>query len=365
MGNKKVIAVIIGILLAVCLIFGIIGLLESKKTPRVKPEVKYQVTYKYYLNDVEVAQMPTNPKMIVDEGSSVASTKEADVEKLYAFNTATCTNNVTYTWNEDTWTFTPSNTADSTCSLYFVTTYNTFKLEVKNAKIEGESEMKVKRGEDAVIKITPDEGYIFEKAECTNNEVAEWDNDAKELIVRSITLETSCKANFVIGKFTVETQVNLGTGTTKVEYEYGKKIELKVTPAEGYGNPDITCTNDQKATWKDNTLTIDKLTNSTVCTITFKKLQTKVDYTVSLDVGTLGTILSGTNPAKVTAGGSVSWNIRVSEGYIINENPTCSTGTPSVTTSGNDYIITLKDVDKDGDCSIIYKQQTQTQQPTE
>lgn len=366
MGNKSAMPIIIGALSIICLIFGIIGFLENQKKPSVKPEIKYQVTYKYYLNNVEVAQMPTNPKMISDEGSSTASTKEVDVEKLYAFNTATCTNNVTYTWDEETWTFTPSNTADSTCSLYFVTTYNTFKLEVKNAKIKGESEAKIKRGEDAVVKITPDEGYVFEKAECTNNEVAEWNNDAKELIVRSITLETSCKANFVIGKFTVETQVNLGTGTTKVEYEYGKKIELKVTPAEGYRNPDITCTNDQKATWNNDTLIIDKLTNSTLCTITFKKLQTKVDYTVSLDLGELGlgTILFGTNPSKVPVGGSVSWNIRVNEGYII-ENATCSTGTSHIDKSGDDYIVTLKNVDKDGGCSLIYKQQTQAQQTTE
>lgn len=363
MENKKVIAILIGTLTTICLILGLIGLLQSKRTPKIIPEKKYQVTYKYYLNDVEVSQMPTNPTLISseeegEEGSS-SSSDEMSVERLYAFNTATCTNNVTYTWDETTWTFTPSNTADSTCSLYFVTTYNVVKVEATNAKITSSKEMKVKRGEDAVIKITPNEGYTFEKAECTNDEIVDWDNDAKELIVRGITLETTCNANFIISKFSVETQVNMGTGTTKVEYEYGKKVEIKVNPAEDYGNPDIVCTNDQKGTWKDNLFTIEKLTNNTKCTITFKKLQSQNEYTVSLDVGTNGNILSGANPAKVTAGGSMSWNVRVNEGYVP-EDLTCRGVSGSYKLSGTDYIVTLKNVTEDTECTIVYKQQ-QTQ----
>lgn len=354
MNNKKTLMIILIALTSVCLCLGTVGLLENKKNakPDVKPQREYQVTYKYYLNDVEVSQMPTNATMISseEEASSSSTKKEMDVEKLYAFNTYSCTNNVTGTWNDDTWTFTHSNTADATCSLYFVTTYNTVRVEATNAKITSDKEIKVTRGQDAVIKITPDEGYTFEEAKCTNNEVVDWDNDAKELIIRSVTLETTCNAKFKMSKFTVETQVNNGTGTTKVEYEYGKKVEIKTIPAEEYGDPEIVCSNEQKATWKDDTLTIEKLTNDTKCTITFKKTQSKISYTVTLDVGDHGRIASGKATTEIMAGANAWWNINVDSGWLIDQ-VTCTAGSARVT--GSD--IKLENITSDAECVVLYK----------
>ncbi len=360
MENKKIIAIVIGVLTSVCLVLGIVGLLESKKTPKIEPKKNYQVTYKYYLNGVEVAQMPVNPKQIVDEGSSITSSNEMNVEELYEFNTAKCTNNVTYTWDKENWTFTTDNTADSTCSLYFVTTYNVVKVEATNAKITTPAEIKVKRGEDAVIKITPTEGYEFEKAECSNEKTVDWDKDAKELIIRGVTSETSCKVSFVISKFSVEVQVNMGSGSTKVDYEYGKAVEIKnVTPAEEYGNPDIVCTNDQKATWKDNTLNIEKLTDNTKCSITFKKLQSKVSFTATIDVGENGRLESGASSTVVASGSSASWTVRANEGYIIDSDPTCTAGV--VYRSGsNPYVIKLENITSDAECTINYHKVTET-----
>lgn len=367
MENKKIIAIIIGIFSAICLVLGVIGLLESKKAPKIEPVKNYQVTYKYYLNDVEVTQMPVNPKQIVNEGSSVSSSSsEMSVEKLYAFNTATCTNNVTYKWDDENWKFTPSNTADSTCSLYFVTTYNVVKIEATNAKVTTPTEMKIKRGEDAVIKITPTEGYEFEKVECSNkNQETEWVKEAKELIIKSVNSEISCKASFVISKFNVEVQVNMGNGSTKVEYEYGKAIEIKnIIPAEEYGNPDIACTNDQKATWKDNTLLIEKLTNNTKCTVTFKKLQSKVSFTVTIDVGNNGRLESGAVSTVVTSGSSASWTVRANDGYTIDSDPTCTAGV--VYRSGsNPYVIKLEKITSDAECTVNYRKIVEEQPSTQ
>ena len=357
MDSKKPLLIVLIILTASCLCLGTVGLLENRKNskPNDKPQRDYQVTYKYYLNDVEVAQMPTNATMISEEEESSVSSKkeEMDVEKLYAFNTYKCTNNVTGTWNDTTWTFTHSNTADATCSLYFVTTYNTVKIEVTNAKIESQSELKVNRAQDAVIKIIPNEGYVFDEASCTNNEVVDWDKDAKELIVRSVTLETTCIAKFKMSKFTVETQVTNGAGSTKVEYEYGKKVDITTVPAEEYGNPEIVCTNEQKGTWKDDVFTIEKLTNDTKCAITFKKVQTKVSFTVSIDVGTHGTLESGASSTVVLAGASASWTVRAKEGYIINADPTCTAGTV-VRSGSNPYVIKLENVTADAECTVNY-----------
>ena len=352
--NKKALMIVLIALTVVSACLGIVGLLENKKNakPTDKPQRNYNVTYKYYLNEIEVAQMPVNSTMISSEETSSSSSQTQEtmnVEKLYAFNTYKCTNNVTGTWNDSTWTFTHSNTADATCSLYFVTTYNTVKIEATNAKITSESEMKVSRGQDAVIKITPNEGYIFEEANCTNNEVVDWDKDANELIVRSVTLETNCVAKFKMSKFNVETQVTNGAGSTKVEYEYGKKVDITTIPAEEYGDPEIVCTNDQKGTWKDNVFTIEKLTNDTKCAITFKKVQTKVSFTITLDVGTHGTIASGKATTEIMAGSNAWWNINVESGWAIS-GVTCTAGTAIVT--GSD--IKLENINSDADCTVTY-----------
>ena len=354
MQNKKIIAIIIGIMFVICLALGVLGFLKSKKTDK-EPEkpITYQVTYKYYLNDVEVARMPENPTLITPAEEASSSVQETDFKKLYAFNTATCTNNVTYTWNDSTWTFTPSNTADSTCSLYFVTTYNKVKIEVTNATITSSAETDIDRGKDAVIKIKPNEGYSFKESICTADQKAEWDKDANELLIRNVINETSCNVYFEISKFNVEIEVNMGSGTTKFESEYGKKIESKITPAEGYGSPTITCSNDQDGTWASDLFTIEKLTNETKCVVTFKKLQSKQEYTVSLDLMEKGTLLSGTNPTKVVAEGSVSWNVRANENYTVSD-VTCDSGSGSVNPSENDYIITVSGITKDTECSVLY-----------
>ncbi len=369
MQKRKLIIIIISVLLCACLVFGVIGLLENKKNSNQKKPVQrnYQITYKYYLNDVEVAQVPTNPTFISEDETGSSSSKIVDdAENLYSFNTYSCTNKVTGKWNDETWSFEHSNTADATCSLYFVTNYNTVKIELTNAKLanEKEKEKRIDRNEDAVFKVNPTEGYKFEKAECTNKEVVEWDEDAKELIVRSITSETTCKANFVVAKFTVETEVDFGTGTTSLEYEYGKKVEIKVEPASEYGNPEITCTNEQKGTWKDNQFVIEKITNNTKCSIKFTKLQSKVQFTVSLDVGSNGLLVSGESSRLVLSGADVSWSVRPNEGYTIKTDPSCTAGKPSVKTSGNDFIITLKEVDQDATCTVIYEKVTSQEQPS-
>ena len=69
MDSKKPLLIVLIILTASCLCLGTVGLLENRKNskPNDKPQRDYQVTYKYYLNDVEVAQMPTNATMISEE----------------------------------------------------------------------------------------------------------------------------------------------------------------------------------------------------------------------------------------------------------------------------------------------------------
>ncbi len=348
MKSKKPIVVLLIALTILSLACGIVGFLESRKNNEKEPtEVKYNVMYKYYLNEIEVEQMPTNPTLV----SSSTSASETSVEKLYAFNTASCTNKVTYKWDEATWTFTPSNTADSTCKIYFVTTYNTIEVKATNGTVTPLASNKIKRGEDAIIKITPTDGYEYEKTTCSNNEVVEWNKDKQELTVKSISAETTCDVVFKISKFTVEIKVNNGTGSTKVEYDYGKKVEINVAAATGYGTPTISCTNNQTGEWKNEIYTIEKLTNETVCTIDFKQIQTNTSFTVTLDPGNHGILASGTPTVTVVRGSYATFNINVDDGWEIDQIQ-CTDGV--VSKSGN--IVTVRNIIQNTECSIIYKE---------
>lgn len=348
MKNKKSIAILLIALTILTLACGIVGFLESRKDEK-KPNnnVKYNVIYRYYLNEVEVEQMPTNPTLI----SSSTSGTDTSAEKLYAFNTASCTNKVTYKWDDATWTFTPDNTADSTCKLYFVTTYNEIKVEATNGTITPLVDNKIKRGEDAVVKISANEGYEYDKTTCTNGEAVEWNKEKNELTIKSIYSETTCKVEFKISKFTVEIKVNNGTGATKVEYEYGKKVEVNVAASTGYGTPTITCTNNQVGEWKSGIYTIAKLTNETVCTIDFKQIETATSFNVTLDVGEHGTLASGTPTIIVVRGSYASYTISTNEGWLIDQ-VLCDAGTPSK--SGN--IVTIRNITQNTECTLSYRE---------
>lgn len=351
MKNKKGVAIMLGILALASLILGILGFIKSRESNNQK---EYVVTYRYYLNDVEVDAMPTNPTLIAPEGEEETDPETNDIEKLYAFHTATCTNKVKGVWDEATWTFTPDNTADSTCKLYFVTTYNTITFEVTNGTLTPMENNKIQRGEDAVVIITPTEGYEYEKSECTNNEIVEWNKEKKELRVKAIYAETTCKVTFKISNFSVEVKVNNGTGATKLEYEYGKKVEVSVLPSAGYSSPEITCTNSQNGRWSNNTFTIEKLTAETTCTLSFRLTQTPVSYNVILDPSNHGVLSSSTpSPISVQSGGSTQFTIIPNEGYTLS-GQLCDSAAATVNRSGN--IIYITNITGNISCTAQYSQ---------
>ncbi len=348
MKNKKAIAIFITSLAILSLACGVVGYLEYKKGDNAPTE--RVITYKYYLNNSEVSEMPTNATLI---SSSTESSSSEEPEKLYAFNSATCTNKVKYTWDEDTWTFKTDNSADSTCKLYFVTTFNQITITATNATITPLSNNKIKRGEDAIITITPTEGYKYKQAICTNNEVTEWDKEKKLLTVKNIYADTSCDVTYEMSKFSVEVKVNNGSGDTTLEYNYGTKVEVSIQASSGYGIPDVTCTNDQKATWTNGTFTISKLTDDTICTVNFKQIQ-NITYTVEMDVGEHGILSSGTSIVTVKSGASASFTILVTNNNYVLHSATCTEGGTARRVSN---IITIENVTKDIKCDVVYEPQ--------
>lgn len=350
MKSKKTVAIFITVLAVLSLALGVVGYFEYKKGD-INTGKEYKVTYKYYLNGDPVTEMPTNATLISSSTEEVSSSEET--EKLYAFNTATCTNKVKFKWDETSWKFTPENTADTTCSLYFVTTTNEITLNATNAVVTPLENNKIKRGEDAIYTITPTEGYAYKETVCTNNEVAEWNSETKQLTIKSIYEETSCNVNYELSKFSLEVKVTNGSGATTVEYDYGTKVEINIAASAGYSNPTITCTNGQIGTWTNGVFTIAKLTNNSVCSIDFKQTQTSTTYKVELDLGDHGSLATGTPIITVVSGSSASFLINVASGYLLAD-PTCTDGG---TPSRESNTIKISNVTKNVTCTALYTAQ--------
>ena len=123
--NNIGVMVFLIILMVGCLICGTLGALENKThflSPKEDNKNKdneeqtdnFQVTYRYYLENEEVDTLP--PKEKLDE----ETVEETEIETyMYVFDRYLCNNNVTGTWDEETWTFNPVLTANATCRLYF------------------------------------------------------------------------------------------------------------------------------------------------------------------------------------------------------------------------------------------------------
>ena len=74
---------------------------------------KNTITYEYYLDDVKQDAMPQKEELLDEFGNPTGTNK-------YMFSRFSCTNNVSGTFDEENWKFTPESEKESVCSLYFV-----------------------------------------------------------------------------------------------------------------------------------------------------------------------------------------------------------------------------------------------------
>ena len=89
-----------------------------------------------------------------------------------------------------------------------------------------------------------------------------------------------------------------------------------MTPKEGYENPEVKCSNNQNGVFKENTFSIDKVTNDTDCTIVFKKTPAK-KYTFKVEIPSLVTILNGSTSSEVEEGKDAEITMKVEDGYTM------------------------------------------------
>lgn len=281
--NHKIIIIalsILSILFISCGIFGFILHKKEKNTQIEKPAIVPQsntVTYKYYLENEEMNDIPKNKTITNEDGTT-------ETETLYIYKKFSCQNGTEGDFNLDKWKFTPKEEKRDVCSLYFVKSKYNIKLNINNA-IESEENIHIiDRENNGVFKITPNEGYIFNKVTCTNSKEATWNEKDKTLTLNVVMQDTECDVNFEKKQLKINLTVKNGTGSITENVYYGDSKSIIVTPNQGFKEGKLSCTNNQIFTFNNNTIYFEKLTNNTTCTLTYSK--EKIN-TFSLDISDL------------------------------------------------------------------------------
>ena len=247
---------------------------KNNEKPVIKPEHN-GITYKYYIEDEEVQNMPQN-KIITNEDGTTT------IDELYIYKKYSCTNNLNGNFDKENWKFIPEKEVKETCSLYFVKSKYNVKINLNNA-IEDETNSNIiKREENAVFKIIPNEGYIFKDVLCTNNKEATWNEKNNTLTLDVVMQDTECNLNFERKQLKINLTVKNGIGSITENVYYGDNKTIIVSPNEGYNNGTVTCTNNQTVTFDNNTVNFEKITNNTTCTLTYEKQALKT-FTLNME----------------------------------------------------------------------------------
>ena len=133
-------------------------------------------------------------------------------------------------------------------------------------------------------KTLPESGYSYHHTECNGTKVKEenvtYNEETKTFSINGITEQNNCKFYFnkngeeIIRTYEVKATVLNGTieGETRKVVRSNENTTFSLNPTDGYGNPTVTCTNNQTGSITNNTLTVSNVTNDTVCTVEFKEL---------------------------------------------------------------------------------------------
>lgn len=316
---------------------------KNKKEPNTPTENKEQITYKYYLEDEEVQQMPTNEKILDDAGN------ETDKYK-YKFSSVRCDDStISGLFNEEEWKFTPNTEKNTTCHLYFVNSTYEVTLTITNGQADETNPKYIEREKDGEFKIIPSEGYQYSEVQCSDEKNATWNEQNNTLTINAIMKNVACKVVFTIKELKMDITVVNGKGTTTETAKYGESVTAIVEPNEGYQKGELTCTNDQKAEFNDNKVTISKITNNTKCTLKFALKPVK-KYNIKIDTlpDTIS-IIKGSKENQVEENKTGSFILKGIEG--VKPEISC-TVTPKIENTTEGYLYTFLNVTKDITCNV-------------
>lgn len=312
MKNKGVFILLL-LLFLLSLSGGVLGYIASKNPKNDSLEIPQRVgkiSLIYYIDDVEVDELPVNTPAVDELGNEIYKSD-------YTFSSLSCTNGIEAKFDVETWEFKTDTEKDATCKLYFLKNEYEVTLEVTNAQLGADNDFFVERESDGVFSVIPADGHEFEKATCSDGKNIVWDEEDKTLTINSITKDVACTVIFKTKKLTYEITAKNGTANpTSEEILYGEKVSAIVTPNDGYEEDKVECTNSQVPVFKDNKLIIEKITDNTKCTVTFKK---KIEeFTLSLNLPTNNLkLIQGSPLQTILKGENGSFTVKPDEGYEI------------------------------------------------
>ena len=308
---RKFLIIILSVLFVICSTCAGIGIyykhFVTEVIPTPPPKQK-EVTYKYFLEDVEQLNMPFNEISIDENG-------EHKISDTYLFSKYSCSNNLTGNFDKVKWEFIPDKIIDSECELYFVKSRYSVEVNVTNGTLDENNSTTVDRQTDGVFKITPNDGYSFADYSCSNNKIAKWDQSASTFTISSVMSDVACNVNFKINQMRMDVTVKNGTGNTTEISDYGSSVSAIVEANAGYEKPSVVCTNGQIATYIDNKIVIEKITNNTACTVTFKKIQPKTYKLIINNMDEGISIIDGSKELIVTEGYEGKITLKALDGY--------------------------------------------------
>ena len=320
--KRKVILTILSILFIITYSGAATGFYYSKNrvlVPQKPIETKQgKVTYVYYLEDEKVDKMPVNVE-IDEEGNEIETDN-------YLFSRFVCTNDLSGKFDTNKWQFIPSEEKDSTCNLYFVNSKYSVTLTIINGVEDESNEEYVEREKNGVFKITPDDGYAYKDAICSDDKEVFWDDDNKSLLINAVTKDVMCKVNFTIKTLSAKFNVVNGTGNTTSEVKYGESVEAVIEANDGYEKPLVECTNNQEATYENGKVLITKLTDNTECKITFNAVPIKM-YELNVELPSEVIVISGSTSQEIESGKDGTFTLQTDDGYL--SNLSCGDITPS------------------------------------
>lgn len=285
---------------------------------------EYDINYSYYVNKKHVKNMP-------------------EKEDGYEFKKYKCNHGITGKWSETKWKFVPKAEEDGSCNLYFVD--REYKVELiapDGVTIAGQSELKVKKEEPAEFEVALSESVSIKEITCTNDQEAVYAND--KVTLESLTDDTTCTIVTEDAKYNVEAKAINGKVTGyQQEVVYGENVIYTVSPTNGYSLDNVVCTNDQTGTWSNGKLTVSKVTNNTVCTVSFKASQ----YTVTVKA-TNGS--PATQTKTIASKGTISFTVTPTTGT--NATKISCTNGQSGKYSNNSFVVT--NVTANTTCTVTF-----------
>ena len=215
-------------------------------------------------------------------------------------------------------------------------------------------------------KTLPESGYTYHHTECNGTKVKEenvtYNEEAKTFNINGITEQNNCKFYFnkngeeIIRTYEVQVTVLNGTieGETRKVVRSNENTTFSLNPTDGYGNPTVTCTNNQTGSITNNTLTVSNVTNDTTCTVEYSKLPT---YMITMVYNKFTCVIDLPTSFEVVAGEELEFDIITGLMDLAgNTTFSCLNGAiPSINvynfTNGN---IKIKNINSDDTCTLTY-----------